>query len=50
MDGGINEGNAAQVVAAGADVLVTGSALFGSEEPREMIQTLKMLPRKEMNV
>lgn len=50
VDGGINEGNAAQVVAAGADVLVTGSALFGSEEPREMIQTLKMLPRKEMNV
>ena len=50
VDGGVNEENAAQIVAAGADVLVTGSALFGSDEPQKMIRALKMLPRKEMNV
>ena len=50
VDGGINEENAARVVTAGADILVTGSALFGSSEPQRMIQALKMLPRKEMNV
>ncbi len=50
VDGGINEENAARVVTAGADILVTGSALFGSAEPQRMVQALKMLPRKEMNV
>lgn len=29
VDGGVNPGNAAEVVQAGADVLVTGSAVFG---------------------
>ncbi len=46
VDGGINEKNAYQVVAAGADILVTGSALFSSAEPQKMIQSLKKLPRK----
>lgn len=48
VDGGINEENAAQVVTAGADVLVTGSALFGSKDPQKMLTDLKMLPRKEL--
>lgn len=44
VDGGINEETAVQVVEAGADILVTGSALFSSAEPQNMIQALKMLP------
>ena len=48
VDGGINEKNAAQVITAGADILVTGSALFGSARPQKMIRDLKMLPRKKV--
>lgn len=33
VDGGIYPGNAAEVVAAGATVLVAGSAVFGASEP-----------------
>jgi ribulose-phosphate 3-epimerase len=37
MDGGIKLENAARTAAAGADVLVIGSALFGSSDPAEYI-------------
>jgi ribulose-phosphate 3-epimerase len=33
VDGGIKPGNAAQVVGAGATVLVAGSAIFGGQDP-----------------
>lgn len=33
VDGGINDRTAATVVSAGANLLVTGSAVFGSEDP-----------------
>jgi len=33
VDGGINQDNVAQVVRAGADVIVAGSAVFGKEDP-----------------
>jgi ribulose-phosphate 3-epimerase len=33
VDGGIKPHNAAEIVAAGANVLVAGSAIFGGEKP-----------------
>jgi ribulose-phosphate 3-epimerase len=41
VDGGINAANAAAVAAAGADVLVAGSAVYGSANISQAIQTLK---------
>ncbi|MGP1470417.1 MAG: ribulose-phosphate 3-epimerase [Schwartzia sp. (in: firmicutes)] len=44
VDGGINEGTAAEVRAAGANVLVAGSAIYGSSD---MAQTIKRLRGRE---
>ena len=41
VDGGVNTDNAAGLFEAGVDVLVAGSAVFGSENPAETIQLLK---------
>ena len=41
IDGGVNTGNAAELFAAGADVLVAGSAVFGAKDPEEAIRTMK---------
>lgn len=41
VDGGINEGNAALAVSSGATVLVAGSAVFGSKDPKATISALK---------
>lgn len=41
VDGGIGLKNAEQVVRAGADVLVAGSAVFGAEDPADAIRRLK---------
>ncbi|MBS1762818.1 MAG: ribulose-phosphate 3-epimerase [Bacteroidetes bacterium] len=41
VDGGVSEKNAAQIIAAGADVLVAGSAVFGSSNPAVTISKLK---------
>jgi ribulose-phosphate 3-epimerase len=41
VDGGINPQNAAEVVAAGADVLVAGSAVFGSGDYAATIRALR---------
>jgi ribulose-phosphate 3-epimerase len=38
VDGGIKLHNAKEVIDAGADVLVAGSAIFGSENPAKTIQ------------
>jgi ribulose-phosphate 3-epimerase len=43
VDGGVGSGNIAKLVAAGADVLVAGNAVFAAENPEAMIQELKML-------
>lgn len=43
VDGGVGSGNIAQLVAAGADVLVAGNAVFAAENPEAMIQELKTL-------
>ncbi len=41
IDGGVNQGNAPALVAAGADVLVAGNFVFTSPTPVETIATLK---------
>lgn len=41
VDGGVNQHNARQLVEAGAGVLVAGSAVFGADNPMQMIQQIK---------
>jgi ribulose-phosphate 3-epimerase len=41
VDGGINRDNAKDVVNAGANVLVAGNAIIGSEDMREAIATIR---------
>ena len=43
IDGGVNLKTGAQLLAAGADVLVAGSFVFKSENPLETIENLKQL-------
>lgn len=43
VDGGVNAETGAQLVAAGADVLVAGSYVFGAKEPKEAIHSLYTL-------
>ena len=43
IDGGVTSANAAQLVAAGADALVAGSFVFGSEDPKATIEALKKI-------
>jgi ribulose-phosphate 3-epimerase len=41
IDGGIDRTNAADVVAAGASILVAGSAIFGASDPEEATRALR---------
>lgn len=41
VDGGVDKNNYKQIVKAGANALVAGSAVFGAESPQEMIKLLK---------
>lgn len=43
IDGGVNRETGAQLVAAGADVLVAGSAVFGAPDPVAEVAALKAL-------
>jgi ribulose-phosphate 3-epimerase len=43
VDGGIDEHNVAQIVEAGADWIVAGSAIFGSDDAEEATRRLKAL-------
>lgn len=43
VDGGVNDKTAADCLAAGADILVAGSYVFGHLDPAQAIQTLKSL-------
>lgn len=43
VDGGVNTQTGAKLVAAGADALVAGSFVFGSDDPKATIQDLKAL-------
>lgn len=46
VDGGVTNKNAAQLVEAGADVLVAGSFVFKAEDPTQTIKELKDLVNK----
>jgi len=41
VDGGIDEGNAAEVVAAGASILVAGHAIFGTPDAEAATRALR---------
>ena len=41
VDGGVNPENAVLLTKAGVDILVVGNTVFKSENPSEMIKTLK---------
>jgi ribulose-phosphate 3-epimerase len=41
IDGGIDKSNAGTVVDAGAEILVAGSAIFGSADPENAAKELK---------
>ena len=41
IDGGIDENNAAEVIDAGAEILVAGTAIFGKEDPAAAVRKLK---------
>lgn len=43
IDGGVNEKTGAELAAAGADILVAGSYVFGSVDMNEAIRSLKLL-------
>jgi ribulose-phosphate 3-epimerase len=43
VDGGVSLENASEIIQAGADILVAGNAIFGSENPKETIKKLKSL-------
>ncbi len=40
IDGGVDLTNAADIVRAGADILVAGSSIYGAEDPRATAQKL----------
>jgi len=40
VDGGVDENNIAEVTAAGAEMIVAGSAVFGKPDPAEAVKTL----------
>jgi ribulose-phosphate 3-epimerase len=41
VDGGVNEQTIPEIVAAGADILVAGSAIFGSDDYQKTIKGLR---------
>jgi len=43
IDGGVNGDNAEQVVAAGAEILVMGTAFFSSDDPASLVRKVKAL-------
>jgi ribulose-phosphate 3-epimerase len=41
IDGGIDRTNIAEVVAAGAEIIVAGSAIFGAPDPQVAVRDLR---------
>ena len=41
VDGGVSSKNSKQLIEAGADILVAGSAIFNSDDPLDTIRTMK---------
>jgi pentose-5-phosphate-3-epimerase len=47
MDGGIDRGNIAQVVAAGVDTCIVGSGIFAAGDPVAIMSELRIRARPE---
>jgi ribulose-phosphate 3-epimerase len=43
VDGGVNAKTAPQVVAAGADILIMGSAIFRADDPKDAIREIRQI-------
>ncbi|MGN0171179.1 MAG: ribulose-phosphate 3-epimerase [Acutalibacteraceae bacterium] len=43
LDGGVNAANAADCAAAGADIVVMGSAVFNADDPKALVQAVQAL-------
>jgi ribulose-phosphate 3-epimerase len=50
VDGGVGLQNAREVLAAGADVLVAGSAVFKAADPKAVIHQLKKIPTNPISM
>lgn len=49
VDGGVNRENCSELSEAGAEVLVSGSAIFGSENPKEELKEIRERANKVLN-
>lgn len=49
VDGGVGLHNATALLQAGADILVAGSSIFGTADPRSVIQKFKTLGAERQN-
>lgn len=49
VDGGVNRDNCSEIAEAGADVLVAGSAIFGSENPTDELREIRERADKVLN-
>ncbi len=49
VDGGINRENCSEVAEAGAKILVAGSAIFGSKNPKEELRVIRERSNKVLN-
>lgn len=49
VDGGVNRDNCSEIAEAGADVLVAGSAIFGSENPTDELREIRERANKALN-
>jgi ribulose-phosphate 3-epimerase len=50
VDGGVDASNAAELVEAGAEILVAGTAIYGQEDPSAAIQKLRAAARGGVRV
>ncbi|MBI5779450.1 MAG: ribulose-phosphate 3-epimerase [Planctomycetes bacterium] len=47
VDGGINDKTAPEAIKAGANILVTASYFFGSEDPKKAVETLRLATKAQ---
>jgi ribulose-phosphate 3-epimerase len=50
VDGGVDPGNAAELAEAGAEILVAGTAIYGQEDVRKAIESLRTAARGGVRV
>jgi ribulose-phosphate 3-epimerase len=50
IDGGVGPHNAGKLVALGANALVAGNAVFGANDPLNVIKTLKQKPTDTIEI